>query len=258
MKTIALVTGASSGIGREFVMQIDKFGLDEIWGISLNLEALNEVKKSTKTTFVPFCLDLTKVKNIEELNKTLQKEPINIKYLINCSGFGKFGSYKQTKNIDVVDMINLNCTAIVLMCNICLPFMKKHAKIINMASTAGFQPLPYFNVYAATKAFVINYSEALYYELYSRNISVTAVCPGWVKTPFLQKMATKNNDIKKFSYMYDAGDVCSRALKCANKNKLLALYGFKTRVQKFVVNLVPKKLCMKVWLKSQKININKN
>lgn len=257
MKKIALITGASSGMGREFVREIDSLGLDEIWGIAMNKDKLEKVKSETKTPFKVFAFDLTKDENIKALQEKLEKEKPEIRYLVNASGFGKFGRYDEIEISQSANMIDLNCKALVEITEHALPYMSEGARILQIASVAGFQPTPYINVYAATKAFVVSYSRALNVELKSRKISVTCVCPFWTKTPFFDRATAIKTDrdvITKFVAMYKPEDVVRKAMKDARKRKELSICGFIARSQVRLVSMLPKKLVMKVWCGQQKFD----
>lgn len=177
-KNIAIITGATGGIGRAFVKQLVNENIDEIWCIARNLNKLNILHDEFGKKVTIISLDLSSKDDLQKLIPMFSENKINIAYLINNAGIGDFFmSYKEIATEKVNETINLNCTAIVNLCNICIPFMKTGSKIINMSSLASFQPLPYANLYAATKAFVTSYTRGLNVELKSSGISVTAVCP---------------------------------------------------------------------------------
>lgn len=256
MKNIIVITGASSGMGREFAHQLDGMdGIDEIWGIALDEEGLNEVKGEIKTKFRGFAFDLTKDENFEKYVEELKKAKVNIKMLVNCSGFGKFGRYDEIPVEASANMIDLNCKALVKMTELSLPFIDNGGRIIEIASVAGFQPIPYINVYGATKAFVISYSRGLNIELKPRNISVTCVCPYWTKTNFFNRAkVTEHAVVSKYVVMYDAKYIVEYAIKKAMKRKELAIPGFIARSQVRLVKMLPPKFVMKTWLRQQKLN----
>lgn len=255
MKSIAIITGASSGIGREFVKQLDG-QFDEIWGIGLGQEALDKVKEETKTSFVGLELDLTKEENFEKIVKMLEEEKPNVKFLANCSGFGKFGRYDEINIKDSANMVDLNCKALVLMTEYVLPFMSEGARIVEIASVAGFQPIPYMAVYGASKAFVVSYARAINQELKSRKIKVTCVCPFWTKTAFFDRAKdTKatNEVVSYYAAMYKAEDVVRKAIKDSKKGKELSICGFIARSQVRLVSIFPKKFVMATWIRQQKL-----
>lgn len=256
MKNIIVITGASSGMGREFAHQLDGMdGIDEIWGIALDEEGLNEVKGEIKTKFRGFAFDLTQDENFEKYVEELKNANVNIKMLVNCSGFGKFGRYDEIPVEASANMIDLNCKALVKMTELSLPFIDNGGRIIEIASVAGFQPIPYINVYGATKAFVISYSRGLNIELKPRKISVTCVCPYWTKTNFFNRAkVTEHTVVSKYVVMYDAKYIVEYAIKKAMKRKELAIPGFIARSQVRLVKMLPPKFVMKTWLRQQKLN----
>ncbi len=179
---IAIVTGASSGLGGEFVRQLDeKEQLDEIWVIARREERLNALRDSLKTTIRPIPLDLTVKESFQRMQTILEEEKPDVRILINAAGMGKIGAWSDLSLRDNDTMIDLNCRAAVDMTQTVLPYMNRGSRVLEICSTAGFQPFPYLSVYSASKAFLCRYSRALRVELYGTGISVTAVCPYWVK-----------------------------------------------------------------------------
>lgn len=252
---IAVVTGASSGIGREFVKQIDDTGFDEIWGIALEEDKLEHLKQELKTHFRYFACDLTVPESFQVYEEALKESNAQVGLLINCSGFGKFGRYDEIPTEQSLNMIDLNCKALVRMTETTIPYMPKGSTIINISSVASFQPIPYINVYAATKVFVKYYSMALSVELKGRGISVTTVCPFWTKTNFFDRAEKSTNKVvTNYVVMYDAHDVVKKALKDARRGKLVSIYGAKTRSLLRLMGMLPRKTVMKIWVKQQKLD----
>lgn len=255
MKTI-IVTGASSGIGKVFCENLQKnFQFDEVIVIARRKENLEKLQESLPFKVKALPLDLTNQQSFVELSNILAQEKREVQLLINCSGFGKFG---KTTDVDLqtnLNMIDLNCKAIVSMCQIVLPFMVEGARIINIASVAALQPIPYIGVYGASKAFVLSYSRALNRELKSRKISVTAVCPFWTKTEFFDHAVDKEKEavVKKYVAMYDPKDIVKRAVRDALRRKDVSFYGFKARGQALLVKILPHSLVMNVWQRQQKL-----
>ena len=133
--------------------------------------------------------------------------------------------------------------------------MPDGSRIAQFASIAGFQPVPYINVYAATKAFVISYSRALNIELKPRKISVTCICPFWTKTAFFDRAVNQQNKvITYYAVMYDANKVINKAFKDLLKRKEISIYGFIANAQAKLVKILPHKLVMRVWCNQQKFN----
>lgn len=187
---IAIITGASSGLGRTYAHAADQTGsYDEIWVIARRTERLENLAGSCTTPVRPIGLDLQRPESIRIVSELLggASEPVHqVGLLVNAAGMGKFGTYRDIAQRETDAMVDVNCRALVDMTQAVLPYMERGAQIIQVASCAAFQPLPGLNVYAATKAFVLSYTRALRFELRGRGIRVTAVCPYWVKTEFVQ------------------------------------------------------------------------
>lgn len=249
---IAVVTGASSGMGREFCKRFDGFGFDEIWGIALEADLLETLKKELKTPFKPLALDLTKKSSFTKYKQELKKYKPNVLWLANCSGYAKFGSYYEIPTEISSNMIELNCIGLVRMTEYTLPYMEAGGRIIQIASVGAFQPVPYMNVYAASKTFVLHYARALNIELEPRKISVTCVCPFWTKTNFFNvAQKTKANVVTNYAAMYEPEQIINKAIKDATKRKELSICGFIARTQVRLVRMLPPRLVMRVWMVQQ-------
>ena len=186
--SIAIITGASSGMGREFVRQIAEsyHSISEIWVIARREQALlelqDELKEKTSIRTLP--MDLAEKDACTELAALLKKEKPVIRILVNSAGLGHAGKL-ETQDVDqILNMIDVNCRALTAVTMTCLPYFRKGSRIIQLDSGSAFLPQPGFAAYAASKAYVLSLSRALKEELRSRQISVTAVCPGPVKTDF--------------------------------------------------------------------------
>jgi len=177
-KTIGIVTGATGGIGREFTRVLVNEGLDEIWIVARNKDKLVDLKNEYGDRIRTISLDLSKTDNLNKIKELLENEKPIIKYLINNASIAKMGLYKEFSIEEMENTINLNCKTPVILSNICIPFMKKGSSILNIASASAFQPTPYINLYASTKAFERSYSRALNVELAESGIIVTAVLLG--------------------------------------------------------------------------------
>ena len=247
---IAVITGASSGMGREFVTQIDKaYGdiLDEIWVLARRKERLEELQKEVKTPLKMFSVDLTKESEYEEYMKALEEVKPSVGLLVNSSGFGKIGTFEEVSKESNLSMVELNCHSLTKVTYDTLPFMKKGARIINLASSAAFLPQPRFAVYAATKSYVLSFSRALKHELIRRKISVTAVCPGPVKTEFFD-IAEENNQIAFYKkiVMADAKKVVEKAMKDAKIGKSKSVYGLPMQAFEILSKVVPHEIILKI------------
>ena len=259
MKKIIVVSGASSGMGKEFLLQIleKEPNIDEVWAIARREERLLELKKKVSKKIVPLKLDLTDEKDVLKYKEKLSNEKPNVIILANCAGFGVFD---HSENVDTnikLNMIDLNVKAPVTLIDWTLPYMKDNSKIINIASCAGFQPIPYINDYAATKSFLLSYSRALNQELKYKNIHVLAVTPYWTKTEFFDRAIDddKKKVVINYNAMYDARDVMKKAIKdLYNSKKDISCYGFVNNFQKVLTKILPHKLVMKVWVNQQKLD----
>jgi len=258
---IAIVTGASSGMGREFVRQLSAYTkVDEIWAVARRADALEELKSETDTPVRPVPLDLLKEESFESLQATLSEEKPNIKLLVNAAGFGKFGAYHKIPITEDCRMIDLNCKALVLMTRLCLPFMAPGSHILQLDSLSAFQPVPYITTYGATKAFVLSYSRAMNRELKGSGIRMMAMNPGWVKTEFFDHaMKTNSGEVQYFNRLYEAKDVVATGLRdLYNTKKDYSVHGLPIRNQVRAVKLVPHRIVMTIWQNQQKKAKNNN
>ena len=252
---IAIITGASSGMGRQFVLQLSKAEkFDEIWVIARRKERLEALKSEVDAPIVPVPLDLTLPESYKVYENLLAEKKPQVSVLVNCSGFGKFGTYEQIPLSESLSMIDLNCKALVALTELTLPYMKEGSKIVELDSLSAFQPVPYLNVYGATKAFVLSYSRALNKEVKKRGIRVMAVCPGWVKTDFFDRAtATSDDAVTYFNILYEPEDIVRTAIKDLYKGKKdVSVHGLPVKAQILLVKLLPHSLVMKIWLKQQK------
>ena len=252
---IAIVTGASSGMGREFVRQLSAWvRVDEIWAVARRADALEELKKETSVPVRPLALDLLDTASFETLDAMLEAENPEISLLVNAAGFGKFGAYHKISAADESRMIDLNCKALVLMTRLCLPYMKEGSRILQLDSLSAFQPVPYITTYGATKAFVLSYTRAMIRELKGTGIRMMAMNPGWVKTEFFDHaMKTNTGEVQYFNILYEAKDVVATGLRDLYKTKKdYSVHGLPVRNQVRAVKLVPHSIVMKIWLNQQK------
>ena len=250
--SIAVVTGASSGMGMEFVRQIDKKEkLDEIWVIARRTERLEQLAAECTTPVVPLSLDLTDPASLEKLRAMLSQRKPEVSMLVNASGFGKYGTYLDLTDEEIDRMIDLNIKSTVHVTYDVLPYMPDSSRILTIGSASAFQPLPEFIMYAATKSFVVSFCRALNVELRSRKITVTCVCPGYVRTEFFQvAQDTKNpTTCTNFKPMYEPEDVVRKALKDSKKGRDLSVLGMNTKLKRWAGKLLPARMVMNTWLK---------
>ena len=253
---IAIVTGASSGMGREFVLQLNQYvQVDEIWVIARRLEALESLKQEVSVPVRPIGLDLGDAASFPALETMLNDAKPNIKLLVNAAGFGKFGSHFRICAEDEAKMIDLNCKALVLMTRLCLPYMERGSHILQLDSLSAFQPVPYITTYAATKAFVLSYSRAMNRELKPKGIRMMAMNPGWVKTEFFNHAQQTNDgcEVQYFNRLYEAKDCVATGLKDLYRTKKdYSVHGLPIKIQVMGVKIMPHWLVMSIWQNQQK------
>ena len=252
---IAIATGASSGMGREFVRQLSEYvQVDEIWAVARRREALEALKAETTVPVRPVVLDLLEMESFDKIRAMLEETRPEIALLVNAAGFGKFGAYHKTSIEDDCRMIDLNCKALLVMTRLCIPYMKPGSHILELDSLSAFQPVPYITTYGATKAFVLSYSRAMNRELKGKGIRVMAMNPGWVKTEFFRHaFQTNDGEVQYFDRLYEAADVVKTGLHDLYKTKKdCSIHGLPVKLQVLAVKLVPHRFVMDIWLKQQK------
>ena len=255
MKKIAVITGASSGMGRRFAETVTQWGqFDEVWAIARRLDRLEELRQTVPFPVRPVALDLTDRARFAAYADLLKAEEVEVGLLVNASGFGKFCAAMDAPLEVNLNMVDLNCQALMALCQLTVPYMTGGGRIINIASVAADQPIPYLNVYAGTKAFVLRYSRALNRELKSRGIGVTAVCPFWTKTEFFGRAIEEGEPVvKKYIAMYEPDQIVFRAWRDAKRGKDVSRYGFIARAQSLLTKTVPHSLVMDIWMNQQSL-----
>ncbi len=255
MKHIAIVTGASSGMGMEFIRQIaGKYdNLDEIWAIArradklskLSLEIAIELQKA-ESEVICMPVDLLDRAQRESIKRALEEDKPEVMLLVNAAGIGFSGSFEELDRSEAVDMVELNCVALTCLTHMCLPYMHEGARIIQFASAAAFMPQPGFAVYAATKSYVLSLSRALRRECRSRKITVTAVCPGPVMTEFI-KTANKQRDISPYKKLVMAKPekVVAKAIRDSKKGKSTSVYGLPMKASAVLAKVLPHDLLVR-------------
>lgn len=246
---VAIITGASSGIGREFALQIAHGyrSVQEFWLIARRQDRLEELKGKLLGRRVRLlALDLSKPEDIRRFQETLRQEKPRVRILVNAAGFGMIGRVDQMKYQDCTGMVDVNCRALTALTHITLPYLSEESQIIQMASSAAFMPQPGFAVYAASKSYVLSFSRALGRELKKRGISVTAVCPGPVKTEFFDIAETYESvKLYKRLTMARADLVVHQALVDAKNGRSLSVYGPLMRGFRLLAKLAPADLLMR-------------
>ncbi len=248
---IAVITGASSGMGREFVYALDKDEeFDELWVIARREHRLEELKPKCRARVRPIVLDLLDMDSFRIYGQLLEKEKPDIAVLVNAAGFGLFGVFTDMDMKTQLDIIDLNSRALTAMCHLSLPYMREGARIYNMGSMSSWQPVPYINVYGASKAYVLSFSQALGQELKGRGIRVMAVCPGWIKTEFFEH-AVHDDTISYYNRYYEAKQVIDKALKDMALGRTTSVLGLPEQVQVKLVKHLPASAVMNTWCRQQ-------
>ncbi|MBQ6816025.1 MAG: SDR family NAD(P)-dependent oxidoreductase [Clostridia bacterium] len=245
---IAVVTGASSGLGEEFVKQINNTykNLDEIWLIARRKERLEEIAKSITVPCRILALDITKDADIALLNQTLNDIKPNVKILVNNAGYGKLGNFENLDIADNAGMITLNCQALTVITQTILPFMPKNSEIINISSIASFVPNARMAVYCSTKAYVTSFSRALRHELKPKKINVLAVCPGPMATEFLKIADITPGASRTFDTLpyVKAENVAKKSIIASKKGRAVYTNRVFYKFYRFLSRIVPHKILM--------------
>ena len=256
MKNIAIITGASSGIGKEYFRSLtQRETFDEVWVIARGSGKLQELQAETDMPVRVFALDLSKTESTDELARVFQEEQPSIQRLICASGFGRFNAVEDDDPAVLQNMVDLNCRSIVGLTAAAFPYMAKGGAIILVASVAAFQPIPYIATYAATKAFVLSYGRALNKELRkARGARCLCVCPFWTQTAFFDRAESEKQVVKKYVVMYKPEQIVAQTWKdLKRKNRDVSIYGTVAKGQALLVKLLPHRLIRRIWQKQQKL-----
>lgn len=244
---IAVITGASSGMGREFVYALDKDEeFDEIWVIARREQRLLELQEKCRATIRPIVLDLLDKESYKVYDSMLKEVKPTVSVLVNAAGFGLFGVFEEMDMEKQCQIVDLNSRALTAMCHMTIPYMEKGSRIYNMGSMSSWQPVPYINVYGASKAYVLSFSRALGVELKSKGIRVMAVCPGWITTEFFDH-AIHDDTVNYFNRYYTPEQVIEKAIKDMKRGKTASVLGFPERAQVMLVKHLPVSMVMKIW-----------
>ncbi len=248
-KKIVIITGASSGLGEEFALQLDQrlHTVDEIWLIARRRERLTELAQRLCIPVRVFPMDLTDPKEIDTFSHILRTTDPSVCMLINCAGYGLMGAFACLDMEEQAGMLRLNCEALMRMTYLCIPYMPANARLIQLASSAAFLPQKNFAVYAATKSFVLSFSMALQEELRKRRIWVTAVCPGPVDTEFFD-IAEKYGTtlaVKKL-ILVSAQRVVAQALEDCRKKRPVSICSMPIRSFRLLCKMLPHTMILKL------------
>lgn len=238
---VAIVTGASSGIGREISLLLAKEDtVEEIWLIARRTERLTALSESLTVKSRIFPLDVTKSDAAETLAAALRECDAEVTYAVLAAGAGVIGDLVKVPIEEQTAIIDLNCRSQVSFLYHLIPFMKKGARVIGIASAAAFCPQPGFSVYAATKSFYLSFLRGVRTELRPRGISVTAVCPGPAKTEFFD-VAEKHAKMSAFkkTFFTTPEKVARVSLRAAKRNRAVATPTFIMKLFRVLAKILP-------------------
>lgn len=245
---IAVITGASAGLGTEYIKCLDGGNFDELWLIARREDRLKEISEKCKTYCRVIPLDMTADDACNSYSELLNELKPNVKMLINNAGFGKHGYFEDIDAISTTGMIRLNCEALTAFTHATIPYMESGAEIINISSIASFVPNAKMTVYCSTKAYVTSFSRALRYELKRKKINVLAVCPGPMDTEFLPVA----NISKGSSHTFDTlprvspAMIAKKSLKASKRGRAIYTGRFFYKLYRFLSRIIPHKILMKM------------
>ena len=243
----ALITGASGGIGYEFAKLLAR-DCGTLVLVARNRERLADVKKeleaAVQVTVITIATDLSKPDAVDEIFREIEGRKLAVDILINNAGFGEHGAFVETEWSREEKMIAVNITALTQMTKLFVKGMigRKSGRIVNLASTASFQPGPFMSVYYASKAYVLSFSEAIANELKGTGVTVTALCPGPTATGFALAARMENTRLFTFTKPASAAEVARYGYEAMMKGKTVAIHGVLNKILAFAVRTAPRKL----------------
>lgn len=246
MKKIAILTGATGGLGHAFLAQLINEDLDEIWAVARSQQKLDNLRSTYGAKILPISADLSAPQGIAQVRDMLQEQRPFVSYLINNAGMARMGRYDDFSLEEISKTIDLNCKAPVLLAQICIPHMGQGSKILNISSASSFQPNPYINLYAASKVFERSYSRALNVELEGTGISSVVVCPGWIDTEMLQKEI--DGKPVRFPGLVSPDRVAKQAIRDAKKGKDMSVCSLYVKYLHVNSKMTPQRWIMKIWM----------
>lgn len=244
MRKIAIITGASSGLGREFIKQIESRmadDIDEIWAIARRAEHLEDIKRTVKVPVRTFPLDLCEQDSFDKIECALaEEEAREVVLLINNAGFGTFGDFKDQDKDAAARMMRILMQAPVELTYRALPYTAPGSRIINTASVAAFIPQPQLAVYSTCKRFVLDFSRALGMELEGTGITVTALCPKFMHTEFLDRPGDSDAANRMCRIGFESAErVAKKALKAAKAGHSLCIPSIDMKALYIAAKLLP-------------------
>lgn len=248
--SVAIITGASSGIGREFAKQLkEKRGITEFWFIARRRENMEALRDELGVNAKIISADLTSKEGVDAVRYALEEEKPSVKYLVNAAGFGNFGAFDELPEADISGMIDLNVKASVLITHMVVPYMERGGRIVELGSGSCFTPLPYFNVYSSSKVFILHYTKSLNYELKKFGVRATCLCPGWVETEFLGKaQANGKTHPKSMKPLLACEKVVAKCIRSMKRGRTMCVTNWYTKLQHLLFKLLPDPILTRLWL----------
>ena len=253
LMSVAIITGASSGIGREFAKNLNSMlGIDEFWFIARREDRMEALRDELGVTAKIIRADLCESEGIEAVRRALEEEKPSISFLINAAGFGDFGAFDEISEASVARMIDLNAKALVLITHMVSPYMQRGGRIVELGSGSCFTPLPYFNVYSSGKVFVLHYTKSLNFEIKKYGLRATCFCPGWVHTEFLGKAIAKDNITRPrddaMKPLLKCDKVVRGCIKAAVRGRAMYVTNWYTKLQHLLFKILPDPILTHLWL----------
>ena len=243
----ALITGASSGIGFELakIFAKDKINVILVARSEGKLKELAaELQKQFGIMVHVLAKDLSHCNSPKEIFEWCNQNNITVDYLVNNAGVGDFGLFTESRWTKQEEMINLNVTALTYLTHLILPGMvqRKFGRVMNVASTAAFQPGPLMSVYFASKAFVLHFSEAIANELQGSGVTVTALCPGATESGFQAAAAMEDSGLFKDKKVPSSKVVAAYGYKAMQKGQRVAIHGMMNYIMANGIRFAPRNL----------------
>lgn len=249
--TVAIITGASSGIGAEFAKgYADR--VDELWLVARRKDKMVELGDSLGVKYRVITADLSKSEGVEQIKHELEAHKPEVKYLVNAAGFGDFGAFDELDAGVCEMMIDLNVKSVVSITHMTIPYMVKGGRIITLGSGSCFTPLPYFNIYSSGKVFILHYTKSLNFEIKKYGLRATCFCPGWVHTEFLGKARSKPGITRPrqdaMKPMLDCATVVKGAIRASDRGRVMYVTNWHTKLQHLLFKILPDPILTHMWL----------
>ena len=250
---IAIITGASSGIGADFARELKaQAGIDEFWFVARRTDRMEALRDELGVRAKIISADLSSSEGLATFREALNTERPEVKFLVNAAGFGCFGAFDELDENTVEKMIDLNAKALVLITHMTIPYMVRGGRIIELGSGSCFTPLPYFNVYSSSKVFVLHYTKSLNFEIKKYGLRATCFCPGWVHTEFLGKAMADSRVTQpgknKTKPLLNSRRVVRGCVKASLRGRAMYVTNWYTKLQHLLFKIVPDPILTHLWL----------